>query len=88
MEHEGRTWGKFLSMLLLRCKEPSFLKLQFVHGLNDDQTIHRLNKYVHGDAPLSPLLDPLEGLSRLSCGKLGLEGRSRLPALERGRGAC
>ncbi len=23
-----------------------------------------------------------------SCGRLGLEGRSRLPALERGRGAC
>jgi hypothetical protein len=40
------------------------------------------------DAPLSPLLDPLEGPSRLSCGKLGLEGHSRLPALERGRRAC
>jgi hypothetical protein len=40
------------------------------------------------DAPQSPLLDPLEGLSMLNCKKLGLEGRSRLPALERGRGAC
>ncbi len=40
------------------------------------------------DAPLSPLLDPLKGLSRLNCGKLGLEGHSRLPALEKGRGAC
>ncbi len=40
------------------------------------------------DAPLSPLLDPLEGLSRLNCGKLGLEGPSRLPTLERGRRAC
>jgi hypothetical protein len=40
------------------------------------------------DVPLSPLLDPLEGPSRLSCGKLGLEGCSQLPALERGRGAC
>ncbi len=28
------------------------------------------------DALLSPLLDPLEGLSMLNCGKLGLEGRS------------
>jgi hypothetical protein len=28
------------------------------------------------DAPLSSLLDPLEGLSVLSCGKLELEGRS------------
>jgi hypothetical protein len=36
----------------------------------------------------SPLLDPLEGLSMLSCGKLGLEGRSWLPALKGGRGAC
>jgi hypothetical protein len=34
------------------------------------------------DALLSPLLDPLEGLSMLNCGKLGLEGRSRLPALQ------
>ncbi len=37
------------------------------------------------EAPLSPLLDPLKGLSRLSCGKLGLEGRSRLLAVESGR---
>ncbi len=40
------------------------------------------------DALLNPLLDPLEGLSMLNCGKLGLEGRSRLPALKGGRGAC
>jgi hypothetical protein len=40
------------------------------------------------DALLSPLLDPLEGLSMLNCGKLGLEGRSRLSALEGGRRAC
>jgi hypothetical protein len=40
------------------------------------------------DASLSPLLDPLEGLSMLNYGKLGLKGRSRLPALEGGRGAC
>jgi hypothetical protein len=39
------------------------------------------------DAFLSPLLDPLEGLSMLSCGKLGLEGHSRLPTLKGGRGA-
>ncbi len=40
------------------------------------------------DALLSPLLDPLEGPTMQSCGKLGLEGRSRLPALKKGRGAC
>jgi hypothetical protein len=40
------------------------------------------------DALLSPLLDPLEGLSMLNCGKLGLEGRSRFPALKGGIGAC
>ncbi len=40
------------------------------------------------NAFLSPLLDPLEGLSMLNCGKLGLEGLSRLPALEGDRGAC
>jgi hypothetical protein len=40
------------------------------------------------DALLSPLLDPLEGQIMLSCEKLGLEGRSRLPALKGGRGAC
>jgi hypothetical protein len=40
------------------------------------------------DALPSPLLNPLEGPTMLSCGKLGLEGRSRLPTLKRGRGAC
>jgi hypothetical protein len=40
------------------------------------------------DAFLSPLLDPLEGPSTLNCGKFGFEGRSRLPALKGGRGAC
>jgi hypothetical protein len=40
------------------------------------------------DALLSPLLDPLEGLSMLNCGKLGLEGCSRFLALKGGRGAC
>ncbi len=40
------------------------------------------------DALPSSLLDPLEGLSMLSCGKLELEGRSRLPALKGVRGAC
>ncbi len=33
------------------------------------------------DALLSPLLNPLEGSTMCSCGKLGLGGRSRLPAL-------
>jgi hypothetical protein len=40
------------------------------------------------DALPSHGLNPLEGPTMLSCGKLGLEGRSRLPALKRGRGAC
>ncbi len=40
------------------------------------------------DALQSPLLDPLEGPSTLNCGKLGLEGRSRLPALKGGRGCA
>jgi hypothetical protein len=34
------------------------------------------------DALLSPLLNPLEGSTMQSCGKLGLGGRSRLPALK------
>ncbi len=37
---------------------------------------------------LCSLLDPLEGLSMLSCGKLELEGRFRLPALKGVRRAC
>jgi len=40
------------------------------------------------DALPSPGLNPLEGPTMLSCGRVGLEGRSRLPALKRGRGAC
>ncbi len=36
----------------------------------------------------SPGLNPLEGPTMLSCGKLGLGRRSRLLALERGRGVC
>jgi hypothetical protein len=40
------------------------------------------------DALPSPGMNPLKGPTMLSYGKLGLEGRSRLPALERGRGAC
>jgi hypothetical protein len=40
------------------------------------------------DVLLSPKLNPLEGPTMLSCGKLGLGPRSRLPALERGRGLC
>ncbi len=49
-------------------------------------TFTKLSKETYFDAPLSPSLDPLEGPSRLSCGKLGLEGRSRLLALERVEG--
>jgi hypothetical protein len=40
------------------------------------------------DAPLSSLLDPLEGLSVLNYERLELEGRTRLPTLKRVRGAC
>jgi len=40
------------------------------------------------DAFPSPGLNPLEGSTRCNCGKLRLEGRSRLLALKRGRGAC
>jgi hypothetical protein len=40
------------------------------------------------DAPLSPLLDSLEGQTMLSCEKLGLKGRSQLPALKGVGGAC
>ncbi len=40
------------------------------------------------DALPSPRVNPLEGPTMCSCGKMGLEGRSRLPALKRGRGAC
>jgi hypothetical protein len=40
------------------------------------------------DAPLSPLLDSLEGQTMLSCEKLGLEGRSRLPTLKGVGGVC
>ncbi len=40
------------------------------------------------DAFPSPGLNPLEGSTMQSCGKLGLGRRSRLPALQRGRGAC
>jgi hypothetical protein len=44
------------------------------------------NPVAHPDAFPSSLLDPLEGLSMLSCGKLELGGRSRLPALNGVRG--
>jgi hypothetical protein len=55
-----------------------------------------LNKTVMGsivlecilDALPSPGLNPLEGPTMLSCGKLGLERHFRLPTLERDRGAC
>jgi hypothetical protein len=40
------------------------------------------------DALPSPGLNPFEGPTMLSYGKLGLGRRSRFPALERGRGVC
>ncbi len=68
--------GQGRSTLLGVCQ---FLSLVYQRLFQDHNT---------ANAPLSPLLDPLEGLSRLNCGKLGLEGRTRLPALKMGRGAC
>jgi hypothetical protein len=50
--------------------------------------VHDQTSLIQVDALPSPLLDPLEGPSTLNCGKLGLEGRSQLPALKGGRGAC
>ncbi len=44
--------------------------------------------YIFYDAPLSSLLDPLEGLSMLNYSKLELEGRSLLLALKGVKGAC
>ncbi len=38
-----------------------------------------------GDALLSSLLDPLEGLSMLNCAKLKLGSHPRLPALKGGK---
>jgi hypothetical protein len=40
------------------------------------------------DALPSPGLNPLEGPTMCSCGKLGLKRRSRLLALKKGRGVC
>jgi hypothetical protein len=40
------------------------------------------------DVLLSPGVNPLEGFTLSSCGKLGLRARSRLPTLERGKGSC
>ncbi len=40
------------------------------------------------DALPSLGVNPLEGPIMLSCGKMGLEGRSQFPTLKRGRGAC
>jgi len=40
------------------------------------------------DALPSPGLNPFEGPTMCSYGKMGLEGRSQLPTLKRGRGAC
>ncbi len=40
------------------------------------------------DAPLSPGVNPLEGFTLWSCGKLGLRAHSWLPTLEKGRGSC
>jgi hypothetical protein len=50
--------------------------------------IESIRALIPCDALPSPELNPLEGLTMLSCGKLGFEGRSRLPTLKRGRGAC
>ncbi len=65
--------------------------------MNKFRVIYEVKKIEHqnpefghtqGDTLPSPGLNPLEGPTMLSCGKLGLGRRSQLPALERGRGAC
>jgi hypothetical protein len=40
------------------------------------------------DAPLSPGMNPLEGFTLRSCGKVGLRAHSWLPIVKRGRGSC
>jgi hypothetical protein len=50
--------------------------------------LERLCHHMVANALPSPGLNPLEGPTMLNCGKLGLEGRSRLPALKGGIGAC
>ncbi len=40
------------------------------------------------DALLSPGVNPFEGFTLSSCGKLGLSTHSRLPTLDQGRGLC
>jgi hypothetical protein len=52
------------------------------------KTKNKTNTFLCNWRTLSPLLDPPEGQTMLSSGKLGLEGRSRLPTLKGGRGAC
>jgi hypothetical protein len=54
---------------------------------NIGSTIENTNAR-RNDALPSPGLNPLEGPTMLGYEKLGLEGRSRLPALKKGRGAC
>ncbi len=49
---------------------------------------YKLHSLINLDALLNSLLNPLEGPSVLSCGKLELGSHSRLPALKRCREAC
>jgi hypothetical protein len=56
--------------------------------ISGDLIKENATKILDRDALPSPKLNPLEGPIMLSCGKLKLEGRSQLPALKRGRGAC
>jgi hypothetical protein len=51
LEHEGKAWGKFPSRTLPTHNEPASFKLQCAIKLNDDQTIYKLNRYVHGVTP-------------------------------------
>jgi hypothetical protein len=51
LEHKGRAWGKFLSRTLPTHIELAYPKLQCVFRFNDDQTIWKLNRYVHGVTP-------------------------------------
>ncbi len=67
-------------------EQPYYMCIQgLLLALNGLNIMHT---YIFCDTLPSPGLNPLKGPTMLSCKKVGLEGRSRFPALKRGRGAC
>jgi hypothetical protein len=70
-------------------------KWQFIMSLSSFQNVFKPRAYLvlllcnakWSDTLPSPGVNPLEGLPKCSCGKLGLGRRSQLPTLERGRGS-